>query len=395
MLQALARLRIAVLAVLVLGAAGAVEAETVLHRGNGGEPGTLDPQKSDAFWESNILTDIYEGLITYAANGDIVPGVAKSWDISGDRKTYTFHLREDAKWSNGEPLLAADFVYSFQRAIDPATGGPYASTLAPISNAEAILSGTERNASKLGVIAKDDHTLVITLNSPTPYFLEQLRGQFAMPVSKTAIEKFGAEWTKPENIFGNGAFMLADWIPRQSITLVRNPYFYAADSVKLDKIIFYPTEDTPEEFRRFEAGELHITYRVPADKIETARSQMADSFKNYPSLGTYYYAVNFDRKPLGTSRNLREALALAIDRETLVEKITKGGEVPAYSFVPNVLSGYAPSYLPFKGMPADQRIERAKELLKAAGYGPDNSLSFELLYNADKHGEHKNIALAI
>ena len=146
-----------------------------------------------------------------------------------------------------------------------------------------------------------------------------------MPVSKTAIEKFGAEWTKPENIVDNGAFMLADRIPRQSITLVRNPYFHAADSVKLDKIIFYPTEDTPEEFRRFEAGELHITYRVPADKIETARSQMADSFKNYPSLGTYYYAVNFDRKPLGTSRNLREALALAIDRETLVGKITKGG----------------------------------------------------------------------
>jgi oligopeptide transport system substrate-binding protein len=214
-------------------------------------------------------------------------------------------------------------------------------------------------------------------------------------VPRTAIEKFGAEWTKPENIVSNGAFVLADWVPRQSITLIKNPYYHAADSVKLDKIIFYPTEDTPEEFRRFEAGELHITYHVPADKIEAARSQMAGRFKNYPSLGTYYYVVNFDRKPLGTSSSLREALALAIDRETLVEKITKGGEVPAYSYVPNVLFGYTPSYLPFKGMPTDQRIERAKELLKAAGYTPDNPLSFELIYNSDRHGEHKNIALAI
>jgi oligopeptide transport system substrate-binding protein len=390
------RLRVAALAAaFVIGTVGVVEAEAVLHRGNGGEPATLDPQQSGLLAEFHILADMYEGLVTFAANGDVVPGVAERWEISDDGRTYTFHLRPHAKWSNGEPLTAADFVYSFRRAVDPATEFPYASTLAPIANAEAILAGAEQNLSKLGVVAKDHHTLVIKLNSRTPYFLGQLRGSFAMPVSKAVIEKFGAEWTKPGNVISNGAFVIAEWTPQLSITLVKNRHFHDAANVKLDKIIYYATEDSVDEFKQFQAGELHITYHVPADQIETARSQMAAEFKNSSLIGTYYLTINLDRKPFGRSKNLRKALALAIDRETLVEETTGLGDIPAYSYVPNVLPGYTPSYLSFKETPMDQRIARAKALIKAAGYDATNSLKVELRHPSDRHGDHKRIALAI
>jgi oligopeptide transport system substrate-binding protein len=259
------------------------------------------------------------------------------------------------KWSNGEPWTAADFVYSLQRAVDPATRCRYASTLTPIVNAESILAGAERDFSELGVVAKDEHTLAIRLISPTPYFLGQLRGSFAMPVPRAVIEKFGSDWTKPGNVISNRAFLMAEWTPQLSITLVKNRHFHDTANVRRDRIIYYPTEDTVDEFKRFQAGELHITYHVPAEKIETVRSEMADEFRNSSLIGTYYLTINLDREPLGKSSELREALALAIDRETLIEEITVTGDVPAYSYVPNVLPGYTPSFLSFKDMPMDRR----------------------------------------
>jgi len=192
------------------------QAETVLHRGNGAEPETLDPAKSTGVTESNIQYELLEGLTTYSEQGDVVPGVAKSWDISDDGKTYTFHLREDDTWSNGDPVTANDFVYSFRRLVDPATASDYAPIADIISGAAEIRKTDPKNKpdlTKLGVVAKDDHTLVITLNKPTPYFLSALRHSSFLPVPQKAIEQYGADWTKPGKFIGNGAFTLSEWTP--------------------------------------------------------------------------------------------------------------------------------------------------------------------------------------
>jgi len=392
MTKAFARLRLAALATtFTFGVAIAAHAETVLNRGNGAEPETLDPHKSTGVPEANIIYEYLEGLVTYDVNGEIAPGVATSWDISDDGLTYIFHLRDDSKWSNGDPVTAEDFVYSLRRAVDPVTAADYASVLAPIKNAEEIIA-SKVPPDQLGVEAVDAHTLKITLNGPTPYFIGLVRHHIAYPVHRATVEKFGDQWTRPGNAVGNGAYTIAEWTPQASLTLVKNPTFHDAANVKIDKVVFYPTEDIPEELKRFRAGELDITYEVPSDQIKWAEQNMPEELHNTPYFGTYYYVVNLTQEPLNDVR-LRRALALAIDRETLTEKITQGGELPGYSWVPPGIPGYTPQYVDFKDMTQEQRNEEAKKLLAEAGYGPDNPLTIELLYNTSDN--HKKIAVAV
>ncbi|MDQ7247121.1 peptide ABC transporter substrate-binding protein [Dongia sedimenti] len=396
MKEALRKLLLPAVAAAGLMAGGfSAQAESVLHRGNGAEPETLDPAKSTGVIESNIQYELLEGLTTYAENGDVAPGVATKWDISDDGLTYTFHLR-DEKWSNGDPVTANDFVYSFQRLLDPKTASDYA----PIADVIAGAAEVRKTApdktpdfSKLGVKATDDHTLVVTLNKPTPYLVSMLRHSSFLPVNKAAVEKFGADWTKPGNFVGNGAFTLSEWTPQSSLTVVKNPNFYDAANVKLDKIIYYPTEDIGEEFKRYRAGELDITYEVPSDQIKFIESKLKDEYEAKPYLGTYYYVINLTREPLGKQKALREALALAIDRDTLAEKVTQGSFLPGWSWVPPGTGDYQNTYVSFKDMKQADRVKKAKELLKAAGYGPDKPLKIELLYNTSEN--HKKIAIAV
>lgn len=369
----------------------AASAESVLHRGNGAEPETLDPHKSTGVPENNILNDIEEGLVAWAADGTITPGIAESWETSDDGLTWTFHLRE-SKWSNGDALTAEDFVYSFRRAVDPATASDYAPILAPIVNVESAIAG-EKKPEEIGVAATDPKTLTITLNSPTPYLLGLLAHNISFPVHKATVEKFGDQWTRPGNAVTNGAFTISDWVPQSQVTLVKNPNYWDADSVKLDKIVYYPTEDIEEELKRYRAGELDWTYEVPNTQIKWLRENMAEEFHNAPYLGTYYYVINLTKEPLGSNKALREALSLALDRETLVEKITGAGELPAYSWVPPGLNDYVQQSLPFKDTAKEERIAQAKKLLADAGYGPDNPLKVELLYNTSEN--HKRIAVAV
>jgi oligopeptide transport system substrate-binding protein len=382
-----------VAALFALATTTAAQAEMVLHRGNGTEPETIDPAKSTGVTENAIENDLFEGLVTFSPDGTEVPGVAESWEISDDGTVYTFHLREDAKWSNGDPVTANDFVYSFRRTVDPATASDYAPILSPIVNASAIIAGENTDISSLGVVAVDDQTLQITLNGPTPYILGLLTHNVAFPVHQATIEEFGDEWTRPGNMVSNGAFMLADWVPQSQLTVVKNPNFHAADEVKLDKIVFYPTEDLAEELKRYRAGELDITYDVPSDQVTWLEENMADEFHNTPYLGTYYYVINLTKEPLGNALELRQALALAIDREILTEKITQAGELPAYSWVPPDIAGYTQQATFYKDMSQEERTAQAIELMTAAGYGPDNPLQIELLYNTSDN--HKKIAVAI
>lgn len=368
------------------------QAEMVFHRGNGAEPETIDPHKSTGVTEVNIEADIFEGLTTYAPDGKIIPGAAESWDISDDGKIYTFHLRKDAKWSNGDPVTASDFVFGFQNAIDPNTAADYAPILDVIVNAEKIRKGDEKDFSKLGAEAVDDHTLKVTLNGPTPYFLGLLRHPISYPVHKATVEKFGPDWTKPGNIVSNGAYMLTEWTPQASLTYVKNPNYWDATNVKVDKVVMYPTEDLAEELKRFKAGELDATYDVPSEQIPDLEKNHPDEFKNTPYLGTYYYVVNLTKEPLGTQADLRKALSMAINREILVSKITQGGEAPAYSWVPQ-MTDYTQAFVSFKDMDQKQRLAEAKKLLEKHGYTKSNPLKIELLYNTSEN--HKKIAVAV
>ncbi|TDQ84044.1 oligopeptide transport system substrate-binding protein [Dongia mobilis] len=381
----------AVAACALLASVSFAEAEMVFHRGNGAEPETINPHKSTGVTEANIEADLFEGLTSYAANGELIPGVAESWEISDDGKTYTFKLRQNAKWSNGDPVTAADFVFGLQDAVNPNTAADYAPILDVIVNAQAIREDTEKDLSKLGVVALDDHTLQITLNGPTPYFLGLLRHPIAYPVHKATVETFGDDWTKPGNMVSNGAYMLTEWTPQASLTYVKNPHYWDAANVKVDKVVMYPTEDLAEELKSYKAGELHATYDVPSEQIKDLEANYADEFKNTLYLGTYYYVINLTKEPLGAQSDLRKALSLAINREILTEKITQGGEAPAYSWVPP-MTGYSQAYVSFKDMPQDDRVALAKELLAKHGYGPDNPLNIELLYNTSEN--HKKIAVA-
>jgi len=392
--MAFTRLKVVALATLIaVGTAAVAHAETVLRRGNGAEPQTLDPHKLEGVPEFNITADLFEGLTTYAANGDVVPGAAKSWDISDDGLVYTFHLREDGKWSNGDPLTADDFVYSFRRAVDPATASPYSYILDPIVDAAEITGGTEKDLTKLGIKALDPHTVQITLKAPTAHFLQLVRHNISFPVNKAVVDKFGDQWTRPGNLVGNGAYMLSEWTPQASLTMVKNPNFHDAASVKLDKVVYYPTEDIPEEFKRFRAGELDVTNDVPNDQIATVKKDYKAEFHNEAYLGTYYYVINLTRDALGKSKELREALALAINRDVIVNKITQAGEMPAYSWVPPGLKGYEQQPLDFKSMKQADREALAKKLYKEAGYSADKPLKLEILYNTSDN--HKKIAVAI
>jgi oligopeptide transport system substrate-binding protein len=368
------------------------QAETVLHRGNGAEPETLDPAKATGVPEANAQYELYEGITTYSPSGDIVPGVAEKWEVSDDGLTYTFHLR-DSKWSNGDPVTAKDFVFSWRRLVDPKTASDYAYMLDDVVNASDIRQGKQADITKLGVEATDDKTLKVTLAHPAPYFLGLLRHNSVLPVNEKAVTAHPDDWTKPGNLIGNGAYTLTEWTPQASLTMTKNPNYYNADKVKIDKVIYYPTEDLGEEFKRFRAGELDVTYDTPSDQMKYVMKNMKDQFQNSPYLGTYYYVINLTKEPLGKQHDLREALALAIDRDALVNKITQAGELPAYAWVPPGLHGYELQKTDFKDMDQKARKAKALALLAKNGYTPLNPLSVEILYNTSEN--HKKIAVAI
>lgn len=365
-------------------------AEMVLHRGNGSEPGTIDPQMISGNVGSNIARDLFEGLVAEDQAAAVVPGMAKKWNISKDGKTYTFYLR-DAKWSNGDKVTAHDFVFAFKRAVDPKTGTDYSFLLYPIVNAKAISKG-EKNPSSLGVKAIDDSTFQITLHEATPYFLSVLVRSVTFPVPTKVVKKHGKNWTKPEHIVSNGPFQMQSWVPQSKMVLVKSKTYWDKNAVKLDKVIFYPTEDQNSELKRFRAGELHWTMEVPSAQLNYIKKNLAHNYKIGKQLGTYYYGFNTAVKPFNDI-NLRKALSYAIDRQIIVDKISRNGEQPAYGFVvPGTLN--SKPYLPeYATLSQKERVKQAKALYAKAGYSKSNPLKMELLYNTSEN--HKKIAVAI
>lgn len=369
--------------------------DQILHLGNGTEPKDLDPHTVTGVTENNIISALFEGLVspnpkTLAPE----PGIASSWTISDDDKTYVFTIRENALWSNGDPVTADDFVWSWKRMLSPAMASEYAYQLFTVKNAKQYNSGESRDFSTVGVKALDKKTLQVELENPTPYFLSLLTHYSTFAVHPPTILKFGAIdeagtlWTRPGNIVSNGPFVLSNWRLNYIIRVSKNPYYWDKDTVRLNEIAFYPIDSEQTEERMFRTGVLHATNTVPIDKIASYKQEQTDLISITPYLGTYYYRFNTNIKPLDDPR-VRRALSMSIDRESVVTSITKGGQIPAYNFTPPNTQGYYADSSPIK-----YDIEAARALLAEAGYPNGKDFpEIELTYNTSDG--HRRIAVAV
>lgn len=366
----------------------------ILYWGNGTEPASLDPHIATGVPEHHIMSSVMEGLVLKDRKSlEPRPGVAESWTISDDGRIYTFKLRDDARWSNGDPHIANDYVWSWWRALQPALGNQYAYMLFPIKNAKRYYDRETEDFGDVGVKALDQRTLQVTLTNPTPYFLQLLDHYSLFPVHQATIEKFGnadqrgTRWSYEGNLVSNGPFKLDEWKINRHITVTRNLHYWDNDNVALNGIVFKPVENTVTEERMFRAGQLHVTSNVPADKISTYRKSNSTELKIAPYLGTYFYRLNI-KTPQLQDRRVRRALGMTIDREKLVENITKGGQIPAYTMTPPGTMGYYPtSTLAFDP-------EGAKNLLSEAGYPNGEGFpAIEILYNTNEG--HRKIAVAL
>jgi oligopeptide transport system substrate-binding protein len=362
-----------------------------LHRDNGQEPQTLDPHLVEGLASAHILRDLFEGLTAESPEGRIIPGAAIRWNISRDGKTYTFYLRRDALWSNGDPVTAEDFVYGLQRSADPATASKYAQVLLPIENAAEVLSG-DLPTSELGVTAMDEFTLQIRMKGPTPYFLALLNHPSTYPVHRASVLEHGPAFSRPGNLVSNGAYVLSDWVIRSRIELVKNPNFWDAQNVILEKVIYYPFEDRSTALKRFRAGKLQWTSEVPSNQFKWLQKHYPDELVISPWLGSYYFGFNLEREPFIANPELRMALVLALDRDLLTQKVTQFGELPSFTLVPPGIRDYVSPLPEWAEWTQAQREEEARRLYAEAGYSEENPLKFEIRYTAGEN--NKKMALA-
>ena len=368
----------------------------IYHHGNGSEPQGIDPHIVTGVPEHHILISLCEGLTIPHPNPDdmngYMAGTAESWSVSEDGKEYIFNINKNARWSNGDPVTANDFVWSWKRILTASLGSQYPDMLYYLVGAYEYHNGLTDDFSEVGVKAIDQKTLKVNLKNPTPFFLGLLSHYSTWPVHKETVLKYGdiddrnGEWTRPGNFVCNGPFQLKSWELNNKIVVEKNPYYYDASIVKLNEIHYYPVSNVMTEDRMFRAGQLHLTSTLPSQKcpiyIEENPNLRID-----PYMGTYFYRINTNHEALKDVR-VRKALAYSIDRELLVNKVTKCGQIPAYSFTPPGSNGYEPkTQIPFDP-------ELAKSLLEDAGYSDENPFpKLEILFNTNE--DHRKIALAI
>ena len=369
----------------------------IYHHGNGSEPQGIDPHIVTGVPEHHILISLCEGLTIPNPNPSgsdgYIPGTAESWTISDDGKEYIFNLNKNAKWSNGEPVTADDFVWSWKRILTASLGSQYPDMLYYLEGAYEYHNGLIDNFDEVGVKALDTHTLKVNLKNPTPFFIGLLSHYSTWPVHKETVLKHGdiddrnGEWTRPGNFVCNGPFQLKTWELNNKIVVEKNPYYYDASMVRLNEIHYYPVSNVMTEDRMFRAGQLHLTSSMPTQKCPIYIEEKNPNLKIDPYMGTYFYRINTENETLSDVR-VRKALAYSIDRQLLVDKVTQCGQIPAYSFTPPGSNGYQPS----TEIPYDPVL--AKQLLAEAGYSSDNPFpKLEILFNTNEG--HRKVALAI
>lgn len=359
---------------------------------NGSEVESLDPHKVSGVPESNIIRQILVGLTSTDNDGNTIPGMAEKWETA-DNKVWTFHLR-DAKWSNGDPVTAEDFVYSMRRLTDPATASPYTTYFvdSKVANAQEIVDGKAK-PDALGVKAIDAKTLEITLTEPVPYFPHTLIHTSAKPVHRATVEKFGEKWVQPENFVGNGAYKPKSWVVNDKIVLERNSAYFDDANTKINQVSFLAVTSNTTDVSRYQAGEIDVTDdAIPSEQFKSLQEQLGNQMRVSPKLCTYYYDFNVTKAPFDNPK-VRKALALSLDRELFAEKIQGQGQKAAYQFTPTFTQGMTKPFEPeWKAWDKAKRIEEAKKLLAEAGFSESNPLKFELLYNTNE--SHKKMAVA-
>lgn len=369
-------------------------ANDTLLIGNGSEPKSLDPHLVTGVPENRLIQGLIEGLIAFHPTDDLLPepGVAESWEHNDDFTEWTFKLRDDAKWSNGDPVTAGDFVYSWQRILSPVLGSEYAEMLYVLKGGEAFHKGETTDFSTVGVKAPDDRTLNVSLAGSTPYFLNMLKHYSFYPVNPQVVEKFGgmldrnSRWSTLENYVGNGPFVLKEWKTNQVIRMTKSPTYWDADRVKLKQIDFFPIDNVASEETAYRGGQLHMTSTVSPDKIPMFQEKFADQLRIDPYLGSYFFRINVTRKPFDNPL-VRRALNLALDRQLLVDRVTKGGQAPATGFVPPGMSTYEASTA------VGLDVKEARRLLAVAGYpGGKGFPKTEILINTSE--SHRKVAEA-
>ncbi len=365
--------------------------EQVFRKNNGSDPGTLDPHRAEGVPASNVLRDLYEGLVSEAANGDYIPGVAESWSISEDGKTYRFKIREEAVWSNGDKVVAEDFVFSLRRSVDPKTLSNYSSMLYPIKNARDVVLG-KLPTDKLSVSAESEKTLLIELEEPTPYFISLLTHSTTYPVHPPSVRQHGSSFTRPENMISNGAFTLKDWRIQDYILLERNENYWDNPSTTLSQVYYYPLDNPDASLRRYRANELDFTDTTPSEQLPWIKKNLKEELKITPYFGSYYYGFNNTKPPFKGSPELRMALSLAVNRAIITDIVLGAGQIPAFTFVPPVKQ-YQGKQPEWAKLTQEEREGLAKELYAQAGYSDSNPLSVEIIYNTSEN--HKRVALAV
>ena len=364
-----------------------------LVRNNGAEVQSLDPHKIEGVPESNVNRDLFEGLLVTDVDGHPAPGVAEKWD-NKDFKVWTFHLRKDAKWSDGTPVTAEDFVYSWQRLANPNTASPYASYLqyGHIANIDDIIAG-KKPVTDLGVKAIDANTFEVTLSEPVPYFYKLLVHPSVSPVPKSAVEKFGEKWTQPANIVTNGAYKLKDWVVNERMVLERNPQYWDNAKTVINQVTYLPISSEVTDVNRYRSGEIDMTYNnMPIELFQKLKKEIPKEVHVDPYLCTYYYEINNQKAPF-TDVRVRTALKLALDRDIIVNKVKNQGDLPAYSYTPPYTDGMKLVEPEWFKWSQEKRNEEAKKLLAEAGYTADKPLTFSLLYNTSDL--HKKLAIAV
>ncbi|NNL19010.1 MAG: peptide ABC transporter substrate-binding protein [Boseongicola sp.] len=359
------------------------------------EHSSVDPQVVEDVTGAEIVRDLFEGLMNQDEDGNLVPGVATGFTTNDDKTVYTFTLRDGAKWSNGDPVVAGDFVYAWQRAVDPELSSPYAwyMEITAIENAAEIIGGNAP-ITDLGVRAIDDSTLEVTLSAPLPYFATMTTHATMFPAPRSVIEAHGSEWTKPENIVSNGAYVLTEHLPNERSVRTRNPMYWDNENTILEQVVALVINDENVALTRYMAGELDRT-EVPAGQFPRLKAENPEEAISFPRLCNYYYTFNLSEDGPEEFKDVRvrKALAMAVDRKIIVENVLAGGQPEAYSFTPAAVADFEPPASEMASMTQAERDAKAKELLAEAGFGPDNPLKFNMIYNTSE--SHKKIAVAM
>ena len=364
----------------------------ILIRGNGPDPDSLDPQRARSVESQTVLRDLCEGLATLAKDASPAPGVAREWKVSEDGKTYTFALRPDARWSNGDKVVAEDFVAALRRLVDPATASQYAQIIDVVTNAGEIIAG-KKKPDELGVSAPDESTVIVQLVAPAPYLPGLLTHTSTCPVHRPTLAAHPNEIAKPGVMVSNGAFVLKEWMPGLHVILARNANYWNNAATRIDGVKYLQIPDENAELNRYRSGDMHVTVVVPRGQYDWIKQNLAAELHISPQLNTYYYGFNLRRPPFKDAPGLRRALSLAVDRERLAKSVLKVGELPAYGWVPPGVFDYTSQSFDYASVPQAERVAEARKLYAAAGYSASKPLHFELRYNS---GEvHDRLAVAI